>query len=37
LIDDKARVIRHLIVDTRDHSPKRSRVLVAPINISGIS
>lgn len=37
LIDDKAWVIRHLIVDTREHSPARSRVLVAPINISGIS
>ena len=37
LIDDKAWVIRHLIIDTRDHSRTRSRVLVAPTNISGIS
>ena len=37
LIDDKAWVVRHLIIDARDYSPARSRVLVAPSNISGIS
>ena len=37
LIDDKAWVIQHLIIDTRDHSRAESRVLVAPTNISGIS
>ena len=36
LIDDKAWVIRHLIIDARDHT-QRSPVLVAPSNISGIS
>lgn len=37
LIDDKAWVIRHLIIDARDHSPARSRVLVASRYINGIS
>lgn len=37
LIDDKAWVIRHLIIDARDHSPARSRVLVATPHIAGIS
>jgi hypothetical protein len=37
LIDDKAWVIRHLVIDTRDHPSARSRVLVAPGNINRIS
>jgi sporulation protein YlmC with PRC-barrel domain len=37
LIDDKAWVIRQLIIDARDDSPARSRVLLASRYINGIS
>ena len=37
LIDDKAWVVRYLVIDARDHASARSRVLLAPSYINDIS
>jgi hypothetical protein len=37
ITDDKAWVVRYLVIDTRDHTSARSRLLLAPGYINDIS